>query len=209
MIEIAFRSLKQWPKRPTPAHQRKRSPFHSKYSDTLRDLERELAQLSAKAIVIEADCEESEIRRDGNLRADARLRGPGIVLRFESKHGAKTFPCDTFTDWQDNLRAIALALEALRKIDRYGVTSSGEQYRGFAALPDKSRDNIFADSMAAALWLKQHLGIEIGEQPPWPVEIKTIIRRAAIGAFHPDRQNGSDAMWKFWQQAASLLGIEI
>lgn len=36
--------------------------------------------------------------------------------------------------WEDNLRAIALALEALRKVDRYGVTRRGEQYTGWKQL---------------------------------------------------------------------------
>lgn len=37
-------------------------------------------------------------------------------------------------DWQINLRAIALGLEALRKLDRYGITSRGEQYTGWRAI---------------------------------------------------------------------------
>jgi hypothetical protein len=37
--------------------------------------------------------------------------------------------------WQANLRAIGLGLEALRKIERYGITRTGEQYRGWSALP--------------------------------------------------------------------------
>jgi hypothetical protein len=52
-----------------------------------------------------------------------------------AKHGSLSYPCDKFSHWQDNLRAIALSMEALRKVDRYGVTRGGEQYRGFAALP--------------------------------------------------------------------------
>jgi hypothetical protein len=38
-------------------------------------------------------------------------------------------------DWQHNVRAIALGLEALRKVDRYGITRRGEQYAGWKALP--------------------------------------------------------------------------
>ena len=35
---------------------------------------------------------------------------------------------------QDNVRAIALSLEALRAVDRYGVSKRGEQYAGWKQL---------------------------------------------------------------------------
>jgi hypothetical protein len=33
--------------------------------------------------------------------------------------------------WQDNLRAVALGLEALRRVERYGIAQRGEQYAGW------------------------------------------------------------------------------
>jgi hypothetical protein len=44
------------------------------------------------------------------------------------------FAVDMFPSWQDNLRAIALGLEALRKVERYGIANRGEQYAGWAQL---------------------------------------------------------------------------
>jgi len=45
-------------------------------------------------------------------------------------------PCDSFRDWEANLRAIALSLEHLRAVDRYGVTTEEEeQYTGWLRLP--------------------------------------------------------------------------
>jgi len=43
-----------------------------------------------------------------------------------------------YDDWQDNLRAIALAMEALRAVDRYGVSKRGEQYQGWKQLPQST-----------------------------------------------------------------------
>lgn len=57
-----------------------------------------------------------------------------MILSFESKVGFLSYPCDTYTDWQANVRAIALALAALRAVDRYGVTRRAEQYKGWARL---------------------------------------------------------------------------
>lgn len=205
-LQISFRPLTRWPKQPT--RNRQRSRFDSKHRDTMELLDRELSHLNARNIVIEADCDSSEIRRDGMLRSDAKLRGPGIVVRFESKKESLCFPCDTFTDWQDNLRAIAKALEALRMVDRYGVTSSGEQYRGWTALPDKSQESIFKSPEDAAAWIAAK--IDVGLPPlPWSDGHKQFVRTSAIKLCHPDRNGGNDAAWKLWQQAAAMIGISI
>lgn len=205
MIDIQFRALQQCPKK--QAVRRKHSPFKASYSKTLDLLETELTHLGVREAIIEADCDRSEIRLDGHLRAGAKLRGPGIVLRFESKAGSMTFPCDTFTDWQDNLRAIALALEALRKVDRYGVTSSGEQYRGWLGLPDKSQSGPFPTEQSALAWLAQAVGTMPAR--PWDSQQTQDVRRAAVMRCHPDRNGGNEATWKLWLQAAAVLGIEV
>jgi hypothetical protein len=58
------------------------------------------------------------------------------VLSFDTKHGRMSMPCDSYTDWEANLRAIALTLECLRTVERYGVTSNRqEQYTGWLKLP--------------------------------------------------------------------------
>ncbi len=209
MVTFTFRALRQWPKEPTRSRQRAR--FDTKHSDTMALLEREVSHLGARTAILEADCDASEIRLDGQFRANARMRGPGIVLRIESKHGPLTYPCDTFSEWQDNLRAIALALEALRKVDRYGVSSSGEQYRGWLGLPDKSKDGAFPDQDAAIAWLErefQEEGPIVEVRREWQTN-KDGLRRLAMRAFHPDRNNGSDSRWRLWLDAAKVLGIEV
>jgi hypothetical protein len=44
-----------------------------------------------------------------------------------------------------NSRSIGLELEALRAIDRYGITKQGEQYVGFKALPSGSLVGVSAE----------------------------------------------------------------
>jgi hypothetical protein len=108
---------------------------------------------------------ESEIRQDGLPKAGARVPNhPGVIVSFdryvswdaEAKkniYEPLSFPCDQFTKWQDNLRAIALALEALRKVDRYGVTRIGEQYKGWKQLPPASER---PDPIVAAQFIALH-----------------------------------------------------
>lgn len=113
-----------------------RSRFDSPWPSTLELLQAEARHLGAREIVLAGGWTPEQIRRDGWPRAQARPAHPGVAVRLiGTKHGDLAYPCRTFTSWQDNVRAVALALEALRKVDRYGVTRHGEQYRGFAALP--------------------------------------------------------------------------
>ena len=112
------------------------SPFRASYSDTLVLLDRELRHLGAGDVVFSIAVTEDEIRLDGQPRANARPSHPGVVISFESReHGPLRYRCNRFGNWRDNVRAIALGLEALRKVDRYGITSKGEQYTGWKALP--------------------------------------------------------------------------
>ncbi len=106
------------------------------YTDTLRLLERELDMLGIREAVLQLAVSDRDIRLDGELRADARPAHPGVILTFtHAKHGPLTYACDRFEHWRTNLRAIAKGLEALRLVDRYGITSSGEQYVGWKELP--------------------------------------------------------------------------
>jgi len=129
--------IRQWPGQMTKT--RSRSPFSAKWSDTLTLLRAELSHLSAKKIVLQVAVSEGQIINDGSRPyADAKPTHPGVILSLESKVGPVLFSCDRFTDWQDNIRAIALGMSDLRRLDRYGITKKGEQYRGWKALPESS-----------------------------------------------------------------------
>lgn len=130
--------IREWPGE--LSRNRSRSLFKAGLADTLDLLDREIWHLCDNR----SQRESAELliairagalwRQDGRPRAHAAAEHPGVIFSLDSKHGPLSYPCDTFTTWQDNLRAVALALEALRKVDRYGVTKRGEQYRGFLAI---------------------------------------------------------------------------
>lgn len=192
-LQMRFASLDRWPGVPTA--DRKRSQFKSTYDQTLRLLEYEIDMLEGSHVVIQLDCDDRQIRRDGSPKADARTRGPGVVLAFESKNGPVSFPCDQFTTWQDNLRGIALALEALRAIDRYGVTRQAEQYRGWLALPapNQTRDEAMAKVYELAA-------------VPRSFTIETA-RRNALKRCHPDQNGGDQKLWNELHAALEAAGI--
>lgn len=141
---MTLRPIEQWPGKPTATRQR--SNFSAPWRSTLDLLDRELHYLGKSnrnaPTILQVALREQDFRNDGMPRANARPTHPGVILSIESKHGPLSYPCDRFDLWQDNLRAIALSLEALRKVDRYGVTKNAEQYTGFKALGSGSAEQI-------------------------------------------------------------------
>lgn len=185
--------IREWPGELTRS--RRPSPFRAGLTDTLDVLGREIQHLTTTR----AQRESAEMlvaipagdmwRLDGRPRAHAVATHPGVIFSLDSKHGHLSYPCDSFTTWQDNLRAIALALEALRKVDRYGVTKRGEQYRGFLALEATAAPAGFATADAALRWLIDFTSwtptFPGGEVPP------RAVLRAAQRRAHPDAGGGA------------------
>jgi hypothetical protein len=104
--------------------------------------------------------------------------------------------------WQANVRAIALALEALRAVDRYGVTKRGEQYQGWTALPAARAQSSrwFTDEADALAWMKRCAGGEATDDPK--AMYKLLGRR-----MHPDMPKGSAELWERLDAAATILGV--
>lgn len=198
-INFQFQPLAGWPLERT--RDRQRSRFGASYGDTLALLETELVHLCAKNVVIQADCDRSEIRNDGQLRANARLRGPGIILSFDSKYGPLSYPCDKFLNWDCNLRAIALSLEALRKVDRYGVTKRAEQYKGWEKLPPPANAELPLTVGTAAGTLLRAAGWEATSLAKDQLDA---VYRAAARRTHPDH-GGNAEQFKRVEQARCLL----
>jgi len=94
------------------------------------------------------------------LHARARVGHPGVAISFTSRFGPLRYATDAYErwyshgldGWQANVRAIALALEALRAVDRYGVTRRGEQYTGWRAIAAPAP--LFATPHDAETWMR-------------------------------------------------------
>jgi hypothetical protein len=110
----------RWQIEPMPAwpyeetKQRRNSTFGASWSSTLDLLDRELYYLDVDGpVAVRVVGSPADVRRDGMLRATARLEHPGVAVSFTSKRrGPLTFPCDTFvagsgslSSWQANVRA--------------------------------------------------------------------------------------------------------
>ncbi len=110
--------------------------FRAGYSVTIGELDTELGRISVYGAVIELDLDERDIRMDGLPRAHAKPASPKVRLSFNHPEiGPLQYPCDTYSHWHDNLRAILKTLEAQRDMDRHGATRHHQQYQGWKQLP--------------------------------------------------------------------------
>ncbi|UYL86910.1 DnaJ-like chaperonin [Gordonia phage RavenCo17] len=198
---MTLRPIEHWPGKLTV--NRVSSQFSAPWRATLDLLDRELWHLGPAGrnapAVLQIAMREQDFRLDGMPRANARPEHPGVILAIESTKGPLSFPCDRFVTWQDNLRAIALSLEALRKIDRYGITPNAEQYTGWKQLPATASPTgpSAADSEMVIL---SHADLPIGEA----TSLDQAYRRARANA-HPDRRGGDRAAWDAVEAAAEVL----
>lgn len=211
-----------------PTTSRQVSQFTASYPDTLDMLGREIEWLKGRDVAIEVDVPESGIRRDGQgVLADARSESPAVVVAFESVHGPLYYRCDGYlrgpatrlikgqpvrvmpSDWQHNLRAIVLTLEALRAVDRYGATETGQQYAGFKALPaGRAMGASHMTSDEAWSILGSFGSRPISEQRLAGAAHLRTIHRAARAFAHPDRHNGDRELWDQVERAAAVLGVQ-
>jgi hypothetical protein len=204
-LQATFRPIDKWPGNRTASYQRKRSTFKASYSDTLSLLEDELVKIGGKQVVIRAGFEPKDIRNDRWPRSSARPKSdPGVIVSCQSKQGALSFPCDRFDAWEDNLRAIAKSLEALRMVDRYGVTRGNEQYKGFAQLPPAPTSEKKMATSEAADFIARHStfsAIRIGSD----LGIFREAYRQAARKLHPDTGSGSHESFVQLSQAEAVL----
>lgn len=206
MTDLRFVPLTQWPGEPTKY--RRDAQFRSSYAKTLDLLENELHKIGAKEITVQAFFRMDQIRNDGWPYSAARPSAPGVILSFRTKAGALSFPCDQYRTIDDNLRAIALSLTALRAVDRYGVTKRAEQYAGWKRI-EAPKPNGFDSKTEAALFIisQQDTGVTGGAYTVVenPEKRQEVYRRAAK-RLHPDNPDtGNSDLFVKLQQALSLL----
>lgn len=138
----------QWPagRHRCPASARKNGKFSSTrqgahcrshgeltVAEALKRLKEELDRIGARYPVVSTNL---ETRLDGLPRSgQAKPRDPGIAVYFDIGGAAHCLPCDTYNDVAQNIAAIAAHIAATRAIERHGVASVREMFRGFVALP--------------------------------------------------------------------------
>lgn len=212
MTTFQFRPLLLWD-RPETDPRSSSARFRAFWDDTVLMLRTEAEHLGAQAIAVQVDADESQIRRDGMLRSAARVGHPGVKVAFDSDFGPLTYATDQYDHWKANVRAIALGLQALRAVDRYGISKSGEQYRGYAAITSSKADysdltvldavTVFRDA------LKDVDGMTVDGAVQYDLTTRQHINsayRIASRRYHPDvPRTGDEGVFRLLTAARDVL----
>lgn len=164
----------QWPAGRPRTKWTERSNFEVMLGRAIKDIQEEVRRLGGSALVISSNL---PLRRDGMPYANASQPADrGVAVYFRYKWKPMCFACDRWNRIEDNMRAIAKTIDALRGIERWGTGQMVEQaFIGFTALPAPEQP-----------W--QILGLDTSR--PTAKQVDDAYRTLAM-KHHPDR--GGDA----------------
>lgn len=142
MSESIPRYPLEWPlgwKRTSP-FARQRASFGTKHSADGRlsvaratdRLQAELDRLGATDTVLSSNV---SLRLDGRPRSEGEPNDPGVACYFRFKKKPTVMACDKWNRVADNIAALAAHIDALRRIERYGVGTIEQALAGYKALP--------------------------------------------------------------------------
>lgn len=128
----------QWPQ----GYERSKRPQHSRFKATMgkatQTLILEINRLGGSAPIISSNI---PLRNDGLPRATyKKLEDDGVAVYFTYKGSQMVLCCDKWDCVADNIQAVCKTIEALRGLDRWGVSDMLDRaFMGFKALPDSAR----------------------------------------------------------------------
>jgi hypothetical protein len=150
-----------WPR--TEARLRERGQFKTELSSALSNLKRQVALMRGTALVLS-----SNYTLGAESPADS-----GVVAYFSWKNLSVAIPCDRWARMQHNVHAIALTIEAMRGMERWGAKHMIEaMFTGFKALPQ---------SVNGSPWW-QILGVDKAAR----AEVVREAYRVLVKKHHPD-----------------------
>ncbi len=148
-------------------------------SAAIQRLSGELSRLGAAHEILSTNV---VTRLDGLPRSgQPEPTDPGAAVYFTLKGKPRCLACDTWDRAADNVAAIAQHIDALRRIDRYGVGTMEQAFAGYAALPS-----------AAGSWF---VVLEF-DKPPTSWEVVEARYMELAKKHHPDAGGSVDTMAK-------------
>jgi hypothetical protein len=124
-----------WP-RSAPIGRMGEGRFSVTPDQALRSLHNELTKLRAAHIVISSWCKLSSRGLPYAEDLNARMRDPGVAVYFQLKARPMVMAQDLFDRPYANARSLALAVAALRSLERHGGGHMMQRsFEGFAQLP--------------------------------------------------------------------------
>lgn len=175
-----------WPEgwdRTSPSR-RLRSKYNVTFGAAADGVACSLSKLGAGRLVVTSDV---PLRIDGKPRADAREPAdPGIAVWWVHRASGqvRTMACDAWETRRENLRAIGLALEGLRAIERSKSTS----------ILDRAMQSFNVPALPAGRpWFCDVL--ELAHWPASDAEI-TAAYRVRVKVVHPDQGGNAEKFYE-------------
>lgn len=191
--EFVCKPIDTWPGEFTPDRDRQTAPFGGSFHQTRKKLLWELTHLDVEVAIIEIDVTDADLRLDGLPRSSAYVPPP-VKVSFEAGDGdVQVFAVDKYAHWHSNLHAVALTLDRLRAIERYGAVRDGQQYAGWKAI------GVSSDSYGQALSRLAEIARTTIDEP-----VDRIVRQAQVRT-HPDRGGTADEFAEV-QNLAEIVG---
>lgn len=178
-----------WPPDYPRSIEQRKSLFKTTIARARDFVKDELKRLGANDPVISTNI---PLKNDGDLRADwsrYKIADTGVAVYFTRNNQQICLCCDTYTQVHENLHAVGRTIDALRRIDRDGVSDFlNRTFTGFKALPESS----FNEQL---IW--ETLGLSA---KPGTIDIVHSAYKKMVKIAHPDT-GGSVEKFHLLQQA--------
>lgn len=151
----------QWPVGYKRSASQKSSPFKQTPDKAQRFLRDELYRMGARGLIVSSNV---PVKKDGSLYSDLMssvIPDAGVAIYFEYKGKKTVMCCDKYQRVWENIYALGKGIEALRGMDRWGVSEFMDRaFTGFKALPESTDtsswyDILGIDKMANADKIKE------------------------------------------------------
>ncbi len=169
-----------------------RSQFQKTFAAARDEVLEELRKMKARNVVISSNV---PLRRDGLPYSNYTLRDDerGIAVYFEWNDDQYVLACDKWNDIGGNMQAINKSIEAIRGLDRWGVSEMLKRaFTGFKALPEN------AGPSSQAWWEVLNVKPDSGF-----AEVETQYRKLAK-LYHPDTGDDTGRIYSVnaaWNEA--------
>lgn len=179
-----------WPVGYPRTTNRIRSPFLQSMDKAQKFLRKEIDRLGARKLIVSSNI---PIRKDGMFYADwmsKKIDDPGVAIYFTYKGKEISMCCDQYLLVWENTYALGKAIEALRGLERWGVSDFLDRaFTGFTALPPSVTPEV-------NIW---HV-LGLTEKPADLKDVVTAYRKKALEV-HPDQPTGSKEKFQALQEA--------
>jgi hypothetical protein len=169
----------------------------------------EAANLGARDVIVEAGWATTQLHKDGMPYSSEQPSHPSVKVYVRASKGELVFPSTRWKTAEWNLAAVARTLEALRRIDGWGVTAGAEQYSGWKRLPAVGPQGMTREQAADVI---AELATRVGIEAPardllGSFAFAKMAHRGISKQLHPDTPGGdADAMRRLNEALAALEG---